>query len=773
MTGGTERIPLKVDVKRIIEVLATQIYQSPLALLRENTQNAFDAIRLRLHRGDVFEPAIDISISQTEIRIKDNGIGMTYSDIQDHFWQAGASSKNTPEARSAGVVGTFGIGAMANFGIASRLNVVTESADPAERTETSADSSTLSTHEDCIEISQQLPLGLPGTEVIASIDESSPVDVAAATTYITEFVRHVAIPVTVNGAIVSQEALDGQWPSPSAAWNSTERLALVGDLTGDFEVRAGSGAQLWIEVTNLKEGEVPVAGRIVLSQGEGQLSTLRSGFGLATVTVPSAFNFGGAIDLPSLQPTAGREALSTASMQFLQQLIANIEAWASERLGRQSISDQNAQFIEWARRNGRHDLCGHLKIQLQPGDRHISLAEVRDRTSVEPLPFYGGSDDEVIRDIATEESPLLVGSQRNPRRSCEQAYLTAYCNVTPVAEGPSLIELYAPATRPVNELAIAHRVGDTVERDYFLPCQVALGRISHKVPVLVIASEVPVQIVLDPSGQSFSLLRQLYENEYGAFDSFAKDFVRSTVFPRIEELVPSSTREGAEAFLRRIRSKRHLFEYELDDRQELGAIWEDYHRGNISFDEAARRSRTATRGSVQLVRSPASVSDVAPDLIANQELLPEGEVGQAAPAILRPDVSTNASILTISEENVPLKGFRCFLALSDRVMSEKGDFFLQPHRTSVVWGGQKVLFVFQHHSGSFGLYYDIESDELVSQESGGGEYVTSTLKLGERVFIPVPNEVSKSFIPAIGRTKRLEVRADVLHSRAGIVHPRV
>ncbi len=122
-----------------------------------------------------------------------------------------------------------------------------------------------------------------------------------------------------------------------------------------------------------------------------------------------------------------------------------------------------------------------------------------------------------------------------------------------------------------------------------------------------------------------------------------------------------------------------------------------------------------------MVRDPAAVSDVAPDLLANQELLPAADIGQAAPAILRPDVNTHASILTIAAENAPLKGFRCFLALSDRAMAEKGDFFLQPHRTSVVWGGQKVLFVFQHHSGTFGLYYDIQSDGLVSAESGGGE----------------------------------------------------
>ena len=115
MSDKTQRIPLQIDVRRIIEVLAAQIYQSPLALLRENTQNAFDAILQRVHRRDVFEPRIRIDITPTEIRVSDNGLGMTYTEVQNNFWRAGSSSKNTPEARAAGVVGTFGIGAMANF----------------------------------------------------------------------------------------------------------------------------------------------------------------------------------------------------------------------------------------------------------------------------------------------------------------------------------------------------------------------------------------------------------------------------------------------------------------------------------------------------------------------------------------------------------------------------------------------------------------------------------------------------------------------------------
>ena len=765
MSEGLERIPLQIDVQRVIQVLAAQIYQSPLALLRENAQNAFDAVRMRLYQGDEFEPHIQVDVSPMEIQIRDNGLGMTYSQVKGNFWRAGSSSKNTAEARAAGVVGTFGIGAMANFGIASRLRVVTESAVNDERTETSADGATLSANEDCIEVVGQLPEGNPGTLIVATIPESTPIDVLSAIQYITEFVRHVSVPVFVNGDLVSQQPLDSQWPAPEAIWSESGTITLPQGLSANVAAKSAPNGQLWIDISDIHTEDKQIDGRIVLLQGGGRLQTLRSGFGLAIVGVSSVYGFGGAVDLPTLEPTAGREALSDASMTFLQDVMTGIESWVSERLGTVPHSDNNLQFVEWARRNSRHDLCGYLRLKVMPSNESITLDDVRSRTADQPMQFYAGGDNEVVRSMASEESPLLRGSQRNPRRDCEQAYIQAYCKIQRVSEGPKVLQMYDQGSRDVAELAIAHRVSDTLERDYFLRAQVSLGKISHSVPALVLKEQSQVNIILDPDGQTFSVLRQLYETEYGSFSSFCKDFVRTVVFPRVEELVPSSSREGAAAFLKRIRSKPDLFEYELADREELSAIWEDYHRGSITFVEAARRSRTATRGYVQVVRSSAHVGDVAPDLIANQEHLPEPAVDQYLPAIGRRDVETSASILTVDPNLPALNGFRCFLALSDRFNAEKGDFFLQPHRTSIVWGGQKVLFVFQHHSGQFGLYYDIQTNDHVSSGSGGNDYVTATLILGSRIFIPIPDVIQASFVPKEGKTKRFEVRGEVLHTR--------
>src|SRR5690242_13582820 len=114
MSESPEKIPFAIEISRMIELLAAQIYPTPFALLRQNVQNAFDAILIRKHLGQVFDATIEVIIQPNRVRVVDNGIGMTRDDLRRHFWRAGSSSKNTEVARAAGVVGTFGIGAMAN-----------------------------------------------------------------------------------------------------------------------------------------------------------------------------------------------------------------------------------------------------------------------------------------------------------------------------------------------------------------------------------------------------------------------------------------------------------------------------------------------------------------------------------------------------------------------------------------------------------------------------------------------------------------------------------
>ena len=366
----------------------------------------------------------------------------------------------------------------------------------------------------------------------------------------------------------------------------------------------------------------------------------------------------------------------------------------------------------------------------------------------------------MIQAYASDEEPLIVLSQCAPRRNCELGYLTT--------KGISEVDITPRVNqeRPIEELSFAHsalatRLTMILDDDYFLKVDIRFGSISGGLPLLVTDRDDPVVIYLDPNSPSIAPLLALYINDYNAFAPFVKDFVRSSIFPRIVKLVPSSTREGAEAFLRHLHANRELFEYELDDKADLEEILKEIRTGRLTNIEVARQLADIGTSVLDVSSTnTAPLSSVVSEIgdQATEDTFPDSF--DAKPGIDRREEETNARILT-SEE--PVNGYTCFLSLSDRVQREKGDFFLQPHSTEIVWGGRKVIFIFQHHSGRFGLYYDILCPGIVGAVSGGGPRITSTILSKNRIFIPIPGEIVNDFMPAAGERKRLEVRCDILY----------
>lgn len=764
----TELIPFQIEAQRVVQLLAKQIYQSPLALLRENTQNAFDAIRQRIATGDEFSPRIDVELTPNQITITDNGIGMTPRDLQQHYWTAGSSSKNNEAARAAGVVGTFGIGAMANFGIAELLTVETESAATGERTRCRAERAKLSLSENCIERQSVASKGQPGTTIVAAIAADSRIDVQQARNYISEFVSLVAVPVFVNGELVSQKPIESAVPGVPGTWRASWSREQVGKrLISSIDLILSNNAEMWIKLTDISWDERSIQGRMVLRSSHSNLRTFRSGFGLATTSVSSSYQFGGVADLLLLEPTAGREAITVDGMQFLQSVMTEIDAFASLVLSNRDECDSSAPFMNWVIAHTRYDLCDRLRVAIAPGDK-VSLGYVRERSKVAAMMLYEGADQGVIKTHASEDTPLLILARSNPRRTCEQNYFRSYCAVDVISDQPKVMARRGRAQLNLAESSLAYRIETILESDYFLRSEVDFGVISHGLPVFVEKVSDGVKITLNSEGQTVRLLLGLYESEFAAFGGMAKDFVRTVIFNRVADYVPSSTRQGAEAFLRAIRRPRELFEYADDELGNLPTIWAEYNEGRITLRQAVERSRLAVRSSVQVVDRATSAREVVADVIENEQALREDDEAAAnlrpAPAITRQETKTNSKLLVIEEGEPTLRGYRCFLALTDKAREEMGEFFLQPHRTSVVWGGQKILFIFLHHSGQFGLYYDLQTREPVDAVAGGGSYPTATIVLKDRLFIPVPDEIRRSFVPRQGERKRFEVRADILRT---------
>ena len=425
--------------------------------------------------------------------------------------------------------------------------------------------------------------------------------------------------------------------------------------------------------------------------------------------------------------------------------------------------------MEWVSRHSRFDLCGNMKIRVEPGNRSVKLSDLAAQSTA--LRYYDGQDSTLIEAYASDETPLILVSVRQPRRKCETAYLERHTSAKKIANAAQVVSRKPEAEWTLAEQAVALRLSAVMESDYFLEAKVGYGQISHDLPLLVDPSSKPVDIVLDSDSGTVSTVLKLYESDFVSLSGMVKDFARNIIFPKVAKLVPSSTRQGAEAFLRSIRKPREVFEYEREDLGSLTEIWNEYLSGKLSMTEAARRSATYVQHNVQVVDRAATrpLSSVIPDVVHNQAALKRGSSAdsedalEALPAITRLDKESPARLLTIEPQDQGLKGYRCFVALSDRIRQDRGDFFLQPHRTEIVWGGQKALYVFQHHSGEFGLYYDLQGTEPFATTSGGRAFPTCTIVLKNQIYIPVPEEIAAVFIPSEGARKRFEVRCDLLY----------
>ena len=102
------RIAFDVETSRILEILSSEIYDSPKAFLRENVQNAYDATLMRCTAQNlsIADRRIEITVEKNRLVVKDDGIGMTEEVLKHNFWKAGSSGKKSELAQRSGVIGT-------------------------------------------------------------------------------------------------------------------------------------------------------------------------------------------------------------------------------------------------------------------------------------------------------------------------------------------------------------------------------------------------------------------------------------------------------------------------------------------------------------------------------------------------------------------------------------------------------------------------------------------------------------------------------------------
>jgi molecular chaperone HtpG len=313
----SNQIKFEVETKRVLEILSSQIYDSPLALLRENIQNAYDAILMRSKKEGIplTEGKIAVSLDGQILKIQDNGIGMTEEVLRNNFWKAGSSGKHTQLASDAGVIGTFGIGAMANFGVASKLEIITRSTESPVTLKSIAKREDLSISEECISLEIINESRESGTEIIINIDDPSIINNVTSLNYLKAYVEYLPVAVLFNNTLISQKEVNR-----SIKFNTDDLTLLGTDIAHDNTFKASITVEvnkqglIRAEITDVELKNNKISGSLLLSQGAGQIMGYRNFFGLAAIPVTSYFQLGGIVNLSFLTPTAGREALSRDSI---------------------------------------------------------------------------------------------------------------------------------------------------------------------------------------------------------------------------------------------------------------------------------------------------------------------------------------------------------------------------------------------------------------------------------------------------------------------------
>lgn len=762
-----EHLKFDIDTNRVLQILSEEIYDSPKAFLRENVQNAYDAILMRCTAKDLSlkDHKIEITIAKERITIRDEGIGMTIEDLKNNFWKAGSSGKKTELAQRSEVIGTFGIGAMANFGVCSVLQVKTRHIDSDDTLVSSAKRAELRIAQDCIVLERISDDPDIGTTIIADLEPSFSIDKTTAIKYLSEYVRFIAVPVFVNGEIISQHHFSDTFSSKAAGNKliSTRSIAR-GEFSAKLTTYANGAAYVIARLENILLNGHPLSGNILLSQDRMHIWGFRNLFALAPIPVSSFYNFGGFINLNILQPTAGRESLSRESIQHVAKLLAMIEAEVSKDVAKTKAADKSRYFQQYILHHKQFNLAKNVKIDVLPTrDEDVTLHEMENYEPTKTKHFYIGQDNTILQMFANERSNLYHVSHANPKRSLQIRYLKELSKIPEVPDQIRVVRILQKCLT-MDEVMFLVRLRGILDEQYFMPdVNVVYAKISHRVDLEIKKVNDVLHIAINRDMEAMRVVIQIYETAKGAFYGMVTDFVREHIYPKIRNHIPSSTRQGRDALYRRLKENEELFRYDQSDFGKIESFLADYIVGNVTFEQVLRSAGRRLKEQHQQVNKDqvGRIEDVLPIVNSVSGEIKSANIDEASPPIFCSE-ETDKKVLTVESEYKKLHGFKMFLALSNRFIKCDGEFLREPHTTKLIWSTHRVIYIFTNTSCDLSLYYDIKLKEPLGTEETGGEMIpTTTLVMKNRIFVPVPNVLKLAFQITNG-TKEFFVSFDTI-----------
>ena len=173
---------INVTAENIFPIIKKFLYSDHEIFLRELISNATDATLKLKHlstlgeiKGDIGNPILEIKVDKEkkEIRIIDQGIGMTGEEVEKYINQVAFSGaeefveKYKDKVEDSGIIGHFGLGFYSSFMVAERVEIFTKSfAEGSKAVRWECDGSPKYTLEETDKADR-------GTEIVLHIDEDS------------------------------------------------------------------------------------------------------------------------------------------------------------------------------------------------------------------------------------------------------------------------------------------------------------------------------------------------------------------------------------------------------------------------------------------------------------------------------------------------------------------------------------------------------------------------------------------------------------------------
>ncbi len=735
-----------IEFDSVLAAISKQIYETPLAFIRENVQNAIDALRMQASRQGI--PSSDSSLSVRILvdgnvcEITDNGIGMSLEDLRNLFWTIGASGKRTEEARAAGCVGMFGIGGFANFGVCDELRVVSQAAGEPDGHWTQL------ARGDIEQASEAIPrvshgtsadAAPRGTVVRGTLKEAADTD--ALLSFVRDFVQYAEENVFFNDEPVSRRAF--QLPSESTrdliAITEPETRWNHGSVEFSGQLYETPGHQLQAEVREMTIDGEPVRVRGWLRFENGPIAVLKRGFKICSTTVGTDIGVSGVIDCDRLSPTAGRDSLDPASGALLSSIVTSMEHAATLAVleSPERIS-QHSRIFQYVRRQGMIDQIGSVMVELADGSE-TSLTDVRRKAEGAIKVYFATSKNKALSQLLQTRGHLVVQlPSDHAKQAAIREYLRSYCAAEPFDGRIECAERYEKLN--VFERAFLGELELTISGSYDVSdLSLIAGRLTEDVPVY--AAETTsnrLTVYVDVRHSEIKKLEQLGIG--GVFYSLVAAFAREYLGTVLRGRSPKFFGSGAVNldFLAKRKSELWILA-----------------TGDVEVVQRGTQREVVTQSDIHVIRigggSAGGPGAQATEGVPDDQQPQEGRI----PKLVRIDGV---------EEFTALSGY--YLRIPKTAASVYGDVIQQCEGRGAVWAGNKIMLIASDLI-STAFQFEVRLDELITTEGSDGlvaggavELEQSLQGLFDGLYFPIPAELEPFLVPSDSREVRIEVRCD-------------